>query len=454
MPLARLATISCLAALALSGETAATFAAPVTGWLVDPLLTAAALSAANTNAPSLGSGASNNADNAAMYALLPLVSLADGQQIVLTGSAQMVGTASVPDFRWGLFKDDGAAPATAGWLGYIASAESNVWSKDPTGTSFTTATFASVASGRGALLGTATEPGGHPFDPGAYAFNMTVQRFGNEAAVKVAITNSATGFAIETPFYSETNPARRTFAFDRVGFLAGSALDADQIRFSGIDVTAGDIQGPTLKVFSSGLVFITNPSSQSFDLTHYEIASAGGGLDPAGWLSLDDQENNDPVGTGWEEAGGSTANILGEVNLLSATSLNNGSSLRFGSAFKPSFPKDLTFRFTAGEQILRGPVKYLLTGDYNGNGTVDAADYVVWRHTFGQTVAYGSGADGDGDGVISLGDFAAWRNSFNATLAPTAGQATAAPEPSTIRLIGLAYCAMCSVVARHCVRRQ
>ncbi len=146
----RLIALTWLVGFALQG--AAALATPVTGWLRDTSFgggAAATLTAANTNSPILGSGASNNADNVAIYAPLPLVSLAEAQQIVLTGSAEMIGTASVGDFRWGLFKDDGVAPDTAGWLGYFGSAESNVWSKDPTGTSFATTTFASIAGGRG-----------------------------------------------------------------------------------------------------------------------------------------------------------------------------------------------------------------------------------------------------------------------------------------------------------------
>ena len=220
----RLAATICLLNLVLASTNA--HGTPVVGWLRDTSFgggAAASLTATNTNAPILGSGASNNADNVAMYAPMPLISLSDAQQIVLTGSAEMIGTASVGDFRWGLFKDDGVAPDTAGWLGYLGSAESIVWSKDPTGTSFATTTFASVAAGRGFTLGQVSEPNGNSFVPGTYAFKMTVQRFGNESLVKVGITNSATGFAIETPFYSESNPSRRTFAFDRVGFLSGSA---------------------------------------------------------------------------------------------------------------------------------------------------------------------------------------------------------------------------------------
>src|SRR5688572_9519961 len=41
-------------------------------------------------------------------------------------------------------------------------------------------------------------------------------------------------------------------------------------------------------------------------------------------------------------------------------------------------------------------------GDYNDDTSVDAADYVVWRNTLGQTVAQlGRGADGDADGVVT-----------------------------------------------------
>ena len=62
-------------------------------------------------------------------------------------------------------------------------------------------------------------------------------------------------------------------------------------------------------------------------------------------------------------------------------------------------------------------------GDYNDDGTVDAADYVVWRNTLGQTVpnygqtnaALGTGADGDGDGIITDADYDVWRARFGET---------------------------------------
>jgi hypothetical protein len=58
-----------------------------------------------------------------------------------------------------------------------------------------------------------------------------------------------------------------------------------------------------------------------------------------------------------------------------------------------------------------------LQGDYNGNGTVDAADYVVWRKSVGQTGA-GLPADGDGDLDVDDADYGVWRANFGETAAP------------------------------------
>jgi hypothetical protein len=66
-----------------------------------------------------------------------------------------------------------------------------------------------------------------------------------------------------------------------------------------------------------------------------------------------------------------------------------------------------------------------LTGDYNGNGTVDAADYVVWRKSVGQTGA-GLPADGDGDMDVDDNDRLVWRANFGRTAPPTVATATAA----------------------------
>jgi hypothetical protein len=72
------------------------------------------------------------------------------------------------------------------------------------------------------------------------------------------------------------------------------------------------------------------------------------------------------------------------------------------------------------------------TGDYNGNGVVDAADYVAWRQTLGRTgVQAGSGADGNANGEIDSGDYTYWQQRFGNTISGFAsGQIATVPEPS------------------------
>ena len=71
---------------------------------------------------------------------------------------------------------------------------------------------------------------------------------------------------------------------------------------------------------------------------------------------------------------------------------------------------------------VRPPV---LLGDYNLNGVVDSADFVMWRRTAGQTVPQYTGADGDGSGVIDLGDTDVWRSHFGQTLPLGSGSGNA-----------------------------
>ena len=78
----------------------------------------------------------------------------------------------------------------------------------------------------------------------------------------------------------------------------------------------------------------------------------------------------------------------------------------------------------------------VLPGDYNGDGVADAADYTVWRSTFGQNVPAGTGADSDGNGVIDQADYDFWSLHFGQTVGslPGAGAAAAVPEPTTAML--------------------
>lgn len=52
-------------------------------------------------------------------------------------------------------------------------------------------------------------------------------------------------------------------------------------------------------------------------------------------------------------------------------------------------------------------------GDYNGDGTVNAADYTAWRDTLGSTTDFR--ADGNEDGKVDDLDFGMWKANFGST---------------------------------------
>jgi hypothetical protein len=70
-------------------------------------------------------------------------------------------------------------------------------------------------------------------------------------------------------------------------------------------------------------------------------------------------------------------------------------------------------------------------GDYNNNGSVDAADYVLWRND-GPLAN-----EGDNPGVVNLADYEYWRARFGA-VSGSGGGLLAVPEPSLILLMLLA----------------
>lgn len=82
--------------------------------------------------------------------------------------------------------------------------------------------------------------------------------------------------------------------------------------------------------------------------------------------------------------------------------------------------------------------------DYNNNGEVDAADYVLWRKTFGESGVI-LAADGNFSHQIDDPDYEVWRAHFGETNAPgfgasnltggAAGSASAIPEPTSTTLL-------------------
>jgi hypothetical protein len=75
-----------------------------------------------------------------------------------------------------------------------------------------------------------------------------------------------------------------------------------------------------------------------------------------------------------------------------------------------------------------------LPGDYNADGIVNAADYVVWRNSLGQTGA-SLAADGSGDQIVNLADYGIWKTNFGRSSSTGSALFVAVPEPHVHTLL-------------------
>jgi hypothetical protein len=72
--------------------------------------------------------------------------------------------------------------------------------------------------------------------------------------------------------------------------------------------------------------------------------------------------------------------------------------------------------------------------DYDDDGDVDGADFLVWQRTLGATVTPGTGADGSNNGTVDAADLTRWKTNFGSATAAAA----AVPEPAGLALVILA----------------
>ncbi|MEX2306910.1 MAG: PEP-CTERM sorting domain-containing protein [Pirellulales bacterium] len=182
---------------------------------------------------------------------------------------------------------------------------------------------------------------------------------------------------------------------------------------------------------ADGDMMLDNATGAPITFNSYEITSEVDSLDAGGWNPIANQSVSgfpagNGTGNGWESGPNSDAGELTEWFLTGDSTLADGESIMLGQGYDAVMgAEDVVLRYALADgSIVRGQVFYEeinagLTGDYNGDGSVDAADYVVWRKT----------------GINGQQGYIDWRDNFGATAgsgggSDAAGQ-SAVPEPAT-----------------------
>jgi hypothetical protein len=222
--------------------------------------------------------------------------------------------------------------------------------------------------------------------------------------------------------------------------LAVSAVTVSDVNFSGTLVETGfDFTPGTVGNF--GPYVLRSPGFSEAGETA-ALVSENNAVDPDGL-------GRPTIGFGVPSSDPSEAG-RGEGFVASNVSIENGFANTIVNGHGTYFPrqpgaftltalnatigfKGIGYEYDVTFDITEAPPT--VPGDYNGNGTVDAADYVLWRK--GDLAA-----DSNGDTVVDQADYNFWRASFG-NGAPGSGSgvtSAAVPEPASfaILIIGLA----------------
>jgi T5SS/PEP-CTERM-associated repeat protein len=265
-----------------------------------------------------------------------------------------------------------------------------------------------------------------------------LERFENtNQAAAVTLLNGVVHFPVPTT----------GFGFDSTGGVLASTGGVNDI-YGSVRIQGASsrivVAGESTAVFheavtNSGSTIEVFPGSTAVYLQGLTTTGSGSALA----VHLADPDEDPDFGS-VEVSGGAALDGTLQVQLASGFVPSEGDSFQiltaaggrtgtFTSEVLPSLSSGLDWelQYTPNAVVL-SVISTVLPGDYNGNGVVDAADYVVWRKTDGSQEGYNL-----------------WRTNFGRTDGPGTGTSAsgAVPEPASIFTMALA--ALLSGVCRR-----
>jgi hypothetical protein len=210
----------------------------------------------------------------------------------------------------------------------------------------------------------------------------------------------------------------------------GQSFTVHMNQFTGLvtarwyDPTNGTIVNAGSGLANSGNQTFTSPAANSAGQNDFVLVLEADEASPAIPSGLTTTSDNARIDLSWNAVIGATS-----YNIFRSTSPGGQSSSPYGTGISATSFIDTGLqegrRFYYEVSAFNGAVQSgksskvsatSLIGDYNHNGNVDAADYVLWRRNLDTSVGPFFGADGDGDGMIDPDDHGVWRAQFGETL--------------------------------------
>ncbi len=193
---------------------------------------------------------------------------------------------------------------------------------------------------------------------------------------------------------------------------AGTFTGTGTVNFEG-DLTPGN---SAAAVNFAGDVVLGPESTLNIELGGTAAGTQYDQINVAGDLTLDGTLEVSLI-NGFTPTAGQTFDFL------------NGSTL--AGAFSSVVLPDLPGLVWNTSQLAAGMLSMAFPGDFNHDGAVDAADYVVWRK--------------NADGIYTQNDFNIWRSHFGQTAGSGSGATlnAAIPEPATQVLLVFAAVGIC-----------
>jgi hypothetical protein len=236
--------------------------------------------------------------------------------------------------------------------------------------------------------------------------------FGRQLAIGEALDTFA-----GAEFRSGSNPANASVRIDVLTFLTGENLTNP---LSGAQ--PGMLIEPALLRVEGDYKALAGSTLELdlFDPTAFDRVEVTGGLTADGTLAV----SFDPAAP--DAAAGDAFDVL---DFASSTGAFDELAL---PALDAGLVWDVSQLYTNGVLAVANG----MAGDYNGNGTVDAADYTLWRNNVG---APAGTLPNDVDLVaIGRAQYDTWKANYGMSLfALGAGVSTAVPEPDGLALLGV-----------------